>query len=372
MAGLADAARCRSESDWLIGINGTRALTKRMFGSRAGNVASVGRVQTPPSPSSSCPRVGDPKLRAPQLLARHRQLRRRQGPVRRRRTSDPISTRRATTSTTASTASGTRPWREAILAACAGQPLAVVTEEEGQHPGRAPPLRPDHPPAGGQQPLRSSRAERTLQIAQALYERHKMITYPRTDSRALPEDYMPTVRETLQNLHERPRHARAEGARRTAGCSPNKRIFNNEQISDHFAIIPTAHEAKNLDDIEAKVFDMIARRFVAAFHPAAEFDVTTRTSTVAPRHHFKTEGKVLTLPGWLAVYGKNTVDDESADSKALPAITAADVRLRRPGPWTPSSTQSPPSRRHVTRRPPCFPPWKRRASSSATRIMPTP
>ena len=76
--------------------------------------------------------------------------------------------------------------------------------------------------------------------------------------------------------------------------------------------------------MEGKVYDMIARRFVAAFFPAAEFDITTRISTVAPRHEFKTEGKVLTAPGWLAVYGKTTVDDDSPDSKALPALTAED------------------------------------------------
>ena len=105
---------------------------------------------------------------------------------------------------------------------------------------------------------------------------------------------------------------------------PNKRIFNNAQISDHFAIIPTTTEPKNLDEMEGKVYDMIARRFVAAFFPAAEFDITTRISTVAPAHDFKTEGKVLTAPGWLAVYGRTTVDEDSADSKALPALTAED------------------------------------------------
>ncbi len=150
-----------------------------------------------------------------------------------------------------------------------------------------------------------------------------MITYPRTDSRALPEDYMPTVRETLGNLHgEFAPHARKvldEGWVR-----PNSRIFNNAQISDHFAIIPTAHEAKHLDEMEARVFDMIARRFIAAFYPAAEFDVTTRISTVAPRHEFKTEGKVMTSAGWLAVYGRATVEDGAADAHALPALSAAD------------------------------------------------
>ena len=106
---------------------------------------------------------------------------------------------------------------------------------------------------------------------------------------------------------------------------PNKRIFNNAQISDHFAIIPTTTEPQSLDEMESKIYDMIARRFVATFFPAAEFDVTTRISAVAPGHDFKTEGKVLTSPGWLAVYGKATVDDDSPDSKALPALSPADA-----------------------------------------------
>jgi DNA topoisomerase-3 len=322
MQGLEDAARCRSESDWLIGINGTRALTKRMFGSRAGNVASVGRVQTPTLAI---------------VYARELEI----------RNFKPRGYWRVTA--TFGVAKGNyegvyqranfrraehdehdridRIWdqatAEAVLAACQGQPLAAVTEEKKGSTQAAPRLYD----LTTLQREANSRfglpARRTLQIAQALYERHKMITYPRTDSRALPEDYIPTVRETMQNL-QGDLGSHAQKALEAGWVRPNKRIFNNEQISDHFAIIPTAHEAKNLDDMEAKLFDMIARRFVAAFYPAAEFDVTTRTSTVAPGHDFKTEGKVLTFPGWLAVYGKNTVDDDSPDSKALPALTADD------------------------------------------------
>jgi DNA topoisomerase-3 len=165
-------------------------------------------------------------------------------------------------------------------------------------------------------------ARRTSQIAQALYERHKMITYPRTDSRALPEDYIPTCRQALTNLKgDLAVHANRVLEEQWLG--PDKRIFNNSQISDHFAIIPTVEEPKPLEDMEAKIYDMIARRFVAVFHPSAEFDITTRISTV-DGHAFKTEGKVLTSPGWLAVYGKTAIDDDSPDSKALPALDAKD------------------------------------------------
>ena len=347
MAGLADAARCRSESDWLIGINGTRALTKRMFGSRAGNVASVGRVQTPTLAI---------------VYARELEI----------RNFKPRDYWRVTA--TFEIANGRyegvyqrphfkkaendehdridRVWEkafaEAVLAACQNQPPAVVTEEKKASSQTAPRLYDLTTLQREANNRYGLPARRTLQIAQALYERHKMITYPRTDSRALPEDYIPTVRETLKNLHLHEDLAvHAHKVLDEGWVRPNKRIFNNAQISDHFAIIPTTHEAKHLDEMEAKIFDMIARRFVAAFYPAAEFDITTRLSTVAPGHEFKTEGKVLTFAGWLAVYGKATIDDGATDSKALPALGAADgqpPRAKTLDPILHSETTKPPPR----------------------------
>ncbi|MEO6567821.1 MAG: DNA topoisomerase [Opitutaceae bacterium] len=278
MAGLADAARCRSESDWLIGINGTRALTKRMFGSRAGNVASVGRVQTPTLAI---------------VYARELEI----------RSFKPRDYWRVTA--TFDVAKGKyegvyqrpnfkkaendehdridRVWEkalaEAVVAVCQGQPLASVTEEKKASTQAAPRLYDLTTLQREANNRYGLPARRTLQIAQALYERHKMITYPRTDSRALPEDYIPTCRETLKNL-QGDLAAHADKVLEAGWLRPNKRIFNNAQISDHFAIIPTATESKQLEEMEAKVYDMIARRFVAAFYPAAEFDVTTRISSV--------------------------------------------------------------------------------------------
>ncbi len=325
MQGLADAARCRSESDWLIGINGTRALTKRMFGSRAGNVASVGRVQTPTLAivynreleiRNFKPR-GYWRVTANFGVAKgnYEGLYQRADFKRSDDEHDRID----------------RIWDEAkakaILAACQGQPIASVTEEK-KGSTSAPPRLYDLTTLQREANSRFGfPARRTLQIAQALYERHKMITYPRTDSRALPEDYIPLVRQTLGNLGGDLK-VHAERVLEAGWVQPNKRIFNNAQVSDHFAIIPTQHEAKNLDEAEAKLFDMIARRFVATFYPVAEFDITTRISTVAS-HAFKTEGKVLTSPGWLAVYGKNTVDEDSPDSKALPALSPEDKSKAR-------------------------------------------
>ena len=324
MAGLADAARCRSESDWLIGINGTRALTKRMFGSRAGNVASVGRVQTPTLAivyqreleiRNFVPRDYW-RVTATFEIAKGRYEGVYQRPNFKRAEGDEHDRI-------------DRVWdkalAEAVVAACQGQPPARVTDEKKASTQIAPRLYDLTTLQREANNRFGLPARRTLQIAQALYERHKMITYPRTDSRALPEDYIPTCRDTLRNLHlHGDLAAHAHAVLEAGWVRPNKRIFNNEQISDHFAIIPTAHEAKNLDEMEAKIFDMIARRFLAVFFPAAEFDITTRTSTVAPGHDFKTEGKVLTFPGWLAVYGKHTIDDDIPDAKALPALSPED------------------------------------------------
>ncbi|MFL6569476.1 MAG: DNA topoisomerase 3, partial [Chthoniobacterales bacterium] len=317
MAGLADAARSRSESDWLIGINGTRAITKRMFGSRGRNVATVGRVQTPTLAI---------------VYARETEI----------RNFKPQAFWRVTASF--EIAKGTyegvyqrpnfkkasehdradrvweKPDADAVLAACQNQSLAVVTEEKKSSTQASPRLYDLTTLQREANNRFGLSARRTLQIAQALYERHKVITYPRTDSRALPEDYVATCRETLAQLpNELGQHGRT--ALERGWVKLNKRIFNNAQISDHFAIIPTTTDPKNLDEMETRVYDMIARRFVAAFFPAAEFDVTTRISTVAKEHQFKTEGKVLTSAGWLAVYGRTTIDD---DAKALPALTSED------------------------------------------------
>ena len=321
MQGLADAARCRSESDWLIGINGTRALTKRMFGSRAGNVASIGRVQTPTLAIVYAREleIRNFKPRAYWIITAEFNVAKGsyEGVYQRPdfKKSDSDEHDRID-----------RIWdkakAESIFAAVKGGADAVVTEERKGSTQASPRL---YDLTTLQREVNNRfglPARRTSQIAQALYERHKMITYPRTDSRALPEDYIPTCRQALLNLQgDLSEHANRVLENQWLG--PNKRIFNNAQISDHFAIIPTTEPPKQLEDLEAKVYDMIARRFVAVFHPSAEFDITTRISTVEG-HAFKTEGKVLTFPGWLAVYGKTTVDDDSKDSKSLPALDPRD------------------------------------------------
>jgi DNA topoisomerase-3 len=154
-------------------------------------------------------------------------------------------------------------------------------------------------------------AKTTLSIAQSLYERHKALTYPRTDSRALPEDYVPVVKQTFEMLagsemkHLAP-HALV--ALNNGYIKPSKKIFDNAKVSDHFAIIPTLQAPSGLSDAEQKLYDLVVRRFMSVFFPSAEYLVTTRI-TKAAGHSFKTEGKVLVKPGWLSIYGKEAADE---------------------------------------------------------------
>jgi DNA topoisomerase-3 len=152
-------------------------------------------------------------------------------------------------------------------------------------------------------------------LAQSLYERHKALTYPRTDSKHLPEDYINTVRATIEGLAEGAGVARhlaphAKTISKNGWVKPNKRIFDNKKVSDHFAIIPTLQIPKELSEAEAKLYDLVVKRFLAIFFPSAEYRMTTRTTTVQA-HQFKTEGKVLVSPGWLAVYGREAQEEDA-------------------------------------------------------------
>ncbi|MEQ1807534.1 MAG: DNA topoisomerase, partial [Burkholderiaceae bacterium] len=164
-------------------------------------------------------------------------------------------------------------------------------------------------------------AKTTLSIAQALYEKHKVLTYPRTDSKALPEDYVDVVKKTMKmiSVEDMPGPLRAlavhaKTALKEGYVKPNKKIFDNAKVSDHFAIIPTLQAPKSLNELEAKLYDMVLKRFLAVFFPPAEFMVTTRISSVkvgAKQHQFQTNGKVMVKPGWLAVYGKEAQEDDA-------------------------------------------------------------
>ena len=308
MQGLADAARSRSEADWLVGINGTRAMTA--FNSREGGffLTTVGRVQTP---TLSLIVTREEKIRAFQsrdyfevhanFAAQAGQYAGKWFDPKFKKSDDPE-------------AKADRLWKaedaQAIASAVQGQPATVT--EESKPSTQASPLLFDltslQREANGKFGFS---AKTTLALAQALYEKHKALTYPRTDSRHLPEDYLPTTRQTLEMLATSQHSHLAPFARQALEHNylrPTKRVFDNSQVSDHFAIIPTTQAPSGLSEAEQKLYDLVVRRFMAVFFPAAQYQITTRISQVA-QHHFKTEGKVLIHPGWLAIYGKEAASE---------------------------------------------------------------
>jgi len=320
MQPLADAARCRSESDWLVGLNATRALT--CFNSRHGgfNITAAGRVQTP---TLAILAAREAEIRAFKPESYH-EVHATFGVAAGEYLGKWIDT---TWKKDPEKAHGRperiweRPLAETIVARCTGK-SGTVSEEKKAQSQIAPQLY-DLTTLQREAPFS---AKGTLQIAQALYEKHKVITYPRTDSRYLPEDYVGNVRTTLGDIansdHPNATHAQAvlNGGNAEANIAKSadtptdkgphlhksRRIFDNKKVSDHFAIIPTGKTAR-LSDTERKVFDMIVKRFIAVFYPHAEFEQTTRLTSIPhpdATDVFKTEGRVLVKPGWLEVYGR--------------------------------------------------------------------
>ena len=211
-----------------------------------------------------------------------------------------------------------RLWSEAaaksVVAACRNQP-GEVTEESKPSTQLSPALYDLTSLQRDANGRFGFSAKTTLALAQSLYERHKALTYPRTDSRHLPQDYLVTVRETMAGLAEGNGVVRALAPHANQvvdrdWVKPNKKIFDNTKVSDHFAIIPTLQVPNELSDAEAKLYDLVVKRFLAVFFPAAEYRLTTRI-TIVSQHRFKTEGKVLVAPGWLAVYGKEAQGEDA-------------------------------------------------------------
>jgi len=327
MRPLADAAVCRSESDWLVGINGTRAMTA--FNSKSGGfqLTTVGRVQTP---TLAILVEREEKIRAFEprdYWEVQATFRASSGEYDGRWFDEKF--RKAETDPDAR---AERLWDERrareIASSCEGRP--GIVSEETKPSTQAPPLLYDLTSLQREANGRFGFSARTtLSLAQALYERHKVLTYPRTDSRALPEDYLATVKDTLEALRESKAYAAyATQVLKAKWVKPNKRIFDNAKISDHFAIIPTLQRPKSLSEAEAKLYDLVVKRFLAVFYPSAEYLLTTRITRVSDQP-FKTEGKVLVNPGWLAVYGKESQStDEPTLSKVLPNEKVATESVR--------------------------------------------
>ena len=305
MLPLADAARCRSEADWLIGINGTRAMTA--FNSKEGGfyLTTVGRVQTP-TLSIVVEREEKIKKFVPRDFWEVRADFVCAAGVYEGRWLDTKHKKDETDPEKRAERLWSKAAAESIVAACRGK-QGNVTEEAKPTTSMAPALFDLTSLQREANARFGFSAKNTLGLAQALYEKHKVLTYPRTDSKHLPEDYLSTVKQTLETVSENNNYYQfAAQILNKNWVKPNKRIFDNTKISDHFAIIPTTQAPKNLSEPEQKLYDLVTRRFLAIFFPAAEFQVTTRFTEVSG-HQFKTEGKVMTNPGWLAVYGKEVL-----------------------------------------------------------------
>jgi DNA topoisomerase-3 len=317
MVPLLDAAKSRSESDWLIGINTTRALTA--LNSKGGGffLTTAGRVQTPTLSI---------------MVDREHQIRSfvskdfwevqatfgaKAGEYEGRWYDEKLAEQKA-----ADRGPEQKPERlwdkqraDKIVGECQGK--VGLVEDEKKPSRQLSPLLYD---LTSLQRDGNSRfglsARRTLQIAQALYEKHKAITYPRTDSRCLPEDYLGVAQSTLENLKGSEFGEFSETVLKNGWLKPLKRVFNSAKVSDHFAIIPTQQIPLKLDEIEAKVYAAIVRRFIAVFYPEAVYEITTRITRVG-EHPFRTEGKILKEAGWLAVYGKEGVEEGGKDEGKL-------------------------------------------------------
>ena len=317
MEPLLAAAKSRSESDWLVGINTTRALTA--LNSKGGGffLTTAGRVQTP-----TLSILVERELQIRAFVPKgywevHATFGAKAGEYEGKWFDETLADQKV-----AERGAEQRPERlwtqeraEEIVVECRGKTGEVHDEKK---PARQ--LSPLLYDLTSLQREGNSRfglsARRTLQIAQALYEKHKAITYPRTDSRYLPEDYLAVAQSTLENFEGSEFGEFSKTVLKRGWLKPTKRVFNSAKVSDHFAIIPTQQIPAKLDEIEMKVYAAIVRRFIAVFYPEAVYEVTNRITRVGA-HAFRTDGKILKEAGWLAVYGKEAAEEGGEEGKLL-------------------------------------------------------
>ncbi|KAA3604916.1 MAG: hypothetical protein DWQ01_20140 [Planctomycetota bacterium] len=321
--GLGDAAFCRAEADWLIGMNATRAITRRLKGRKERGVWSAGRVQTPTL-----------------ALLVHRELKvlahvpkpywRMRGNFEANGHQYEALYRVSRTGKDAE-----KIWEESealeLQKLCQGQ-AATVQEKVTESKRQSPPL---HSLTSLQKEANSRfglSASRTLGAAQRLYEQHKAITYPRTDSNVLPEDYKGHVHQVIGQLAgqdagvffaESSRGDAIQAAAKqvqTDGLKQSHRRFDDSKVGDHFAIIPTGTwPSGRLGGDDAKVFELVVRRFLASFLGASTWQKVVRESRIAGEgekapYRFFTESNRLLVPGW------QLVDRRPPASELLPDL----------------------------------------------------
>lgn len=304
MANLADAAVCRSESDWLVGLNSTRALTVLQSAGGGFNITPTGRVQTP-TLALLATRQKEILAFEPETYYEVRASFAATAGSYEARWFDPKWKKNEQTPQRTKKRIWDAATAEAIAARCKGQPAEV--KEVRKPVSMPPPLLFD---LTSLQKEASNRfgfsASRTLHLAQECYEKHKVLTYPRTDSKFLPNDYLKVATRTVADLKAAlPEYAAfAEEILSNGGIRPSKRVFDSSKVSDHFAIIPTG-KVTSLSGDAAKIYTLVVQRFLGVFMPNAEFEDTERTTIIKTANatdSFYTHGRIQLKAGWRALY----------------------------------------------------------------------
>jgi DNA topoisomerase III len=310
---LRDAAKSRSEADWIVGMNATRAATIRLRSSFDGAV-SLGRVQTP-TLAILARREEEIRAFKPEKYwlvdakfeadgARRYEGRFHAGAQPRLKTADEA---------------------RAIVEAVRGTRGEITKLEKTKRKERAP-LLYDLTSLQREANTRFGfSARRTLAAAQRCYEEHKALTYPRTSSRYLTSDMVPEIKPTAGHVGRRDEYRAGAKYVQSLDLLPLGRVVDNDKVGDHHAIIPTnsPHDLAKMNDDDRRIYDLVARRFLAVFHPEAEFE-NTRVETTVASYIFRTRGKVLLVPGWRGVYGElsegESSDDDEGRDQQLPRL----------------------------------------------------
>jgi DNA topoisomerase-3 len=310
---LRDAAKSRSEADWIVGMNATRAATIRLRSSFDGAV-SLGRVQTP-TLAILARREEEIRAFKPEKYwlvdaafeaegARRYEGRYHAGAQPRLKSADEA---------------------QAIVEAVRGARGEITKLEKTKRKERAPLLYDLTSLQREANTRYGFSARRTLAAAQRCYEEHKALTYPRTSSRYLTSDMIGEIKPTAGHVGRRDEYRKAAEYVRSLDLLPLARVVDNAKVGDHHAIIPTnsQHDLAKMNEDDRRIYDLVARRFLAVFHPEAEFE-NTRVETTVASHIFRTRGKVLLVPGWRGVYGElpegDSSDDDEGRDQQLPRL----------------------------------------------------
>jgi DNA topoisomerase-3 len=311
MVSLEAAARSRSEADWVVGMNATRAASIRLRAAFDGAV-SLGRVQTPTLALVARREEEIDAFRPePYWLVEGRFA----ASEERRYSGRYLGGKRISEEEAAR-----------VVEACRERPGEITKLEKKEERERPQLLYDLTSLQRHANTLLGFSARRTLGAAQRLYEEHKAITYPRTSSRFLTGDLVPEIRPTAELVGRNAPYRRA--ARYVAGLSelPLGRVVNDAKVEDHHALIPTRseHDLGRMGEDERRIYDLVAKRFLAVFHPEAVYE-RTRVETTVSGHAFRTSGRVLLEAGWKAVYGEEApgpdrADDDSGGDQMLPRL----------------------------------------------------